>query len=80
MTVPYTPINQNPRRNWTLVDVSPTFQKILGSQMVPSDSKHPTKKCNFCRREVQTYCKSTPGVHICSHCFADNIHEADNPL
>ena len=59
----------------------PPFKKNLCSQMVPSDSKYPPKKCNFCRREVQTnYCKCTPGVHICSHCFADHIHEADNEL
>ena len=58
----------------------PPFKIFLGGRMVPSDSKYPPKKCNFCRREVRTYCKCTPGVHICSHCFADHIQEADNPL
>ena len=58
----------------------PPYKKFLGGRMVPSDSKYPPKKCNFCRREVRTFCKCTPGVHICSHCFADHIQEADNPL
>ena len=58
----------------------PPFKKKLGSRMVPSDLKYPPKKCNFCRREVQTYCKCTPGIHICSHCFEDHIHETDNLL
>ena len=58
----------------------PPYRFFLGGRMVPSDSKYPPKKCNFCRREVRTYCKCTPGIHICSHCFADHIQEADNPL
>ena len=58
----------------------PPYKEILGGRMVPCDSKYPPKKCNFCRREVRTYCKCTPGIHICSHCFADHIQEADNPL
>ena len=58
----------------------PPYKNFLSGRMVPSDSKYPPKKCNFCRREVRIYCKCTPGLHICSHCFADHIQEADNPL
>ena len=38
----------------------------------------PPPKCKYCKREVHTYCRCTPGVHLCSHCLAEHIHDADN--
>ena len=56
----------------------PPFKKFVGTKVVTSMSKYPQKKCNYCKREVRTYCRCTPGVHLCSHCLAEHIHDADN--
>ena len=37
----------------------------------------PPPPCKYCKREVRTYCRCTPGVHLCSHCLAEHIHDAD---
>ena len=56
----------------------PPFKKFVGTKVVTSMSKYPPKKCNYCKGEVRTYCRCTPGVHLCSHCLAEHIHDADN--
>ena len=59
----------------------PPFKKFVGMKVVTSMSKYPPpppQKCNYCKREVCTYCRCTPGVHLCSHCLAEHIHDADN--
>ena len=56
----------------------PPFKKVVGTKVVTSMSKYPQKKCNYCKREVSMYCRCTPGVHLCSHCLAEHIHDADN--
>ena len=55
----------------------PPFKTFVATKVVTS-SKYPPKKCNYCKREVCTYCRCTPGVHLCSHCLAEHIHDADN--
>ena len=56
----------------------PPFKTFVGTKVVTSRSKYPPKKCNYCKREVHMYCRCTPGVHLCSHCLAEHIHDADN--
>ena len=58
----------------------PPYKNFLSGRMVPSDSKYPQKSAIFAEERCGPTAKCTPGVHICSHCFADHIQEADNPL
>ena len=55
----------------------PLFKIFCGMRVVSSMSKYP-QKCNYCKREVCTYCRCTPGVHLCSHCLADHIQDVNN--
>ena len=56
----------------------PPFKKFVGTKIVTSMSKYPQKKCKYHKREVHMYCRCTPGVHLCSHCLAEHIHDANN--
>ena len=56
----------------------PTFKKICWDKSCHFYVQIPPKKCNYCKREVCTYCRCTPGVHLCSHCLAEHIHDAHN--
>ena len=53
----------------------PPFKKILNGRIVNAKSRYPQKKCDRCHRGVQTYCKCTPGIYLCSHCIANHIEE-----
>ena len=60
----------------------PPFKIFVGTKVVTSMSKYtpppPPAKCKYCKREVCMYCRYTPGEHLCSHCLAEHIHDANN--
>ena len=68
-------ISMDPGKYWTWVDKPAPIQKTLDGQMVAAKSRYPQKKCSCCPHEVWTYCKCTPGIYLCSHCFANHIEE-----
>ena len=55
----------------------PPFKFFLNGHMVNSKSCCPQKKCSRCPREVQSYCKCSPGSYLCSHCFSEHIEETN---
>ena len=55
----------------------PPFKNFLNGWMVNSKSCYPQKKCSCCPREVQSYCKCSPGSYLCSHCFSEHIEESN---
>ena len=51
----------------------PTLQKILWDS---SMSNYPQKNA-IIAKERYIHTADTPGVHLCSHCLADHIHDVD---
>jgi hypothetical protein len=59
--------------------------KIPKNKLFQSDSTfeycgtaHNCHQCSDCRRRMQTYCKCSPWIHLCSECYADHWTKVDS--
>ena len=50
----------------------PCGDKFCGTEMVVSKSSYPQASCIRCHAKTRSYCKCSPGIHHCQHCFFEH--------
>jgi hypothetical protein len=56
----------------------PVGQKLRGSELVPSKTKHNQTKCAGCKKRVRTHCKCSPGATRCDECCTSHVAVEEN--
>jgi hypothetical protein len=39
---------------------------------------HNRRQCSDCRKHTRTYCKCSPGIHLCGECYSDHRTKVDS--
>jgi hypothetical protein len=58
----------------------PRGKKFQGARLVKSKSNYAFNFCSCHAKRVRTYCKCTPGLLLCTVCFATHCQEIDTVL
>ena len=53
----------------------PRGMKFSGPHLVQAASDYPQRRCIDCGKKVRTYCKCSPGTHLCNLCYPTHVIE-----
>lgn len=62
----------NSNTNHELLSIPPG-KKFLDGKIVDSITKYALAKCSTCKKRTRSYCRCTPGVRLCTECYAIHI-------